>query len=45
MIVRNAVTDDLNQLTLLFDSYRQFYLKPGDVIAAKKFLSEPFPPR
>jgi len=40
MILREAVAGDINQLALLFDGYRQFYLKQSDVSAAKKFLGE-----
>ena len=40
MIIREAKTDDLNQLSPLFDSYRQFYRKQSDVISAGEFLEE-----
>jgi ribosomal protein S18 acetylase RimI-like enzyme len=40
MIIREAGTDDLNQLSLLFDSYRQFYRKQPDVISAGEFLEQ-----
>jgi ribosomal protein S18 acetylase RimI-like enzyme len=40
MIIREAETDDLDQLSLLFDSYRQFYRKQSDVISAREFLEE-----
>lgn len=37
--VRKANTDDLEALSVLFDSYRVFYEKPTDKKAAKEFLS------
>ena len=38
--MRVATIEDLEMLSTLFDAYRQFYLKPSDISAAKKFLSE-----
>ena len=38
--VRRADANDLDTLALLFDAYRQFYKQPGDVAAARAFLSE-----
>jgi N-acetylglutamate synthase-like GNAT family acetyltransferase len=40
MTIREATLDDLDALTKLFDSYREFYGKSRDLIAAKKFLHE-----
>lgn len=40
--VRQAVVSDLGALAPLFDAYRQFYGRPGDVRAAMKFLSARF---
>jgi len=39
MIIREAATGDLDPLSLLFDSYRQFYHKQSDVSGAKEFLN------
>jgi ribosomal protein S18 acetylase RimI-like enzyme len=38
--VRLAVSQDLEQLAPLFDSYRQFYGKPSDLELARRFLSD-----
>jgi GNAT superfamily N-acetyltransferase len=35
-----AKNSHLEELTLLFDLYRQFYRQPSDIYGAKKFLSE-----
>jgi GNAT superfamily N-acetyltransferase len=35
-----AKLGDLPQLAILFDSYRQFYGKPSDVVAAHDFLAQ-----
>ena len=40
MIIREAATDDLDPLSLLFDSYRQFYHKQSNISGAKEFLNE-----
>ena len=40
MTIREAITKDLDALAKLFDAYRQFYRKPSDVSAAKRFLLE-----
>ena len=40
MLTRKATIDDLNSLSILFDSYRVFYQKPSDREGAKVFLSE-----
>lgn len=40
--IRQAAAVDLEALSVLFDSYRQFYGRDGDVAGAKKFLSERF---
>ena len=40
MIVRRAKKKDLGQLSILFDKYRIFYKKKGDVAAAKQFLKK-----
>ena len=36
--VRQAVLSDIEALELLFDGYRQFYGRPSDIPAARKFL-------
>lgn len=38
--IRQAVLADLEALSVLFDGYRQFYGREGNVAAAKKFLLE-----
>lgn len=38
--IDTATPGDLPQLAILFDSYRQFYGKPSDVVAAQDFLAE-----
>lgn len=38
--VRQAILTDVNELSILFDSYRVFYEKATDIDAAKKFLGE-----
>jgi ribosomal protein S18 acetylase RimI-like enzyme len=40
--VRQASVADLEALAPLFDSYRQFYGKPGDIPLARAFLLERF---
>jgi len=40
MIVRRAKKKDLEQLSILFDKYRIFYKKKGDVATAKQFLKK-----
>lgn len=40
MIVRRAKKKDLEQLSILFDKYRIFYKKKGDVAIAKQFLKK-----
>lgn len=40
--VRQAVLADLEELATLFDQYRQFQGKTGDLIAARLFLRERF---
>ncbi|AVP99448.1 GNAT family N-acetyltransferase [Ahniella affigens] len=40
--VRQARLTDLDDLALLFDGYRQFYLQPSDVDGARRFLSDRF---
>jgi GNAT superfamily N-acetyltransferase len=40
--VRQATVFDLDLLVPLFDAYRQFYRKPGDVDLARRFLRERF---
>ena len=42
LTLRQATLADLEQLTLLFDAYRQFYGKPGDLAAARQFLLQRF---
>ncbi|WP_417392558.1 GNAT family N-acetyltransferase [Gimesia sp.] len=38
--IRQAVLSDLDALVPLFDSYRQFYGRPGDAAAAREFLQD-----
>jgi GNAT superfamily N-acetyltransferase len=38
--VRRATISDLDLLAPLFDAYRQFYRKPGDLNLARRFLLE-----
>jgi GNAT superfamily N-acetyltransferase len=38
--VERARLDDVERITPLFDAYRQFYKQPGDVDAARKFLTD-----
>jgi ribosomal protein S18 acetylase RimI-like enzyme len=40
--VRQAVLSDLEALAPLFDSYRRFYGRPSDLLAAKEFLQARF---
>lgn len=40
--LRQAVLTDLDELSVLFDGYRQFYEQPSNVAAAKSFLLERF---
>jgi GNAT superfamily N-acetyltransferase len=40
--VRQATVFDLDVLAPLFDSYRRFYRKPGDLALARQFLLERF---
>ena len=40
MIVRGAKKKDIEQLSILFDKYRIFYKKKGDVDTAKQFLKK-----
>ena len=40
--VRQATILDLDLLVPLFDLYRQFYRKPGDLALARRFLRERF---
>ena len=40
MIVRRAKKKDIEQLSILFDKYRIFYKKKGDVATAKQFLKK-----
>ena len=40
MIVRKAKKKDLEQLSILFDKYRIFYKRKGDVTTAKQFLKK-----
>jgi GNAT superfamily N-acetyltransferase len=38
--IKQATTNELDELAILFDQYRIFYQKAGDVDVAKKFLKE-----
>jgi GNAT superfamily N-acetyltransferase len=40
MIIRKAVMEDLESLSILFDNYRKFYKKGADIIGAGVFLRE-----
>jgi len=40
--VRQAVLADLDELSTLFDQYRQFQGQPSNVVAARSFLRERF---
>lgn len=40
--VRQAVLADLEELARLFDQYREFQGRPGDIAAARSFLRERF---
>ena len=40
MIVRKATVDDLNQLAVLFDEYRQFYGASSNLNLSQQFLKE-----
>ena len=40
MLVRKADTKDIEQLSKLFDEYRVFYRKDGDLNGAKVFLTD-----
>ena len=42
IITRQAVLADIDALAPLFDAYRQFYGKTGDIEAAKAFLLDRF---
>jgi GNAT superfamily N-acetyltransferase len=39
-MIRRATTNDLPQLSQLFDAYRIFYRKPSDIGSATEFLKE-----
>ncbi len=40
MIIRKAVLEDVKNLSVLFDNYRQFYKKESDMAGAVSFLTE-----
>src|ERR1700737_1890558 len=40
MIIRKAVIDDIDRLSVLFDQYRIFYKQPTDIKGAKQFLTD-----
>jgi GNAT superfamily N-acetyltransferase len=40
--IRQAVLADIESLSVLFDAYRQFYGREGNLAAAKKFLLDRF---
>jgi len=40
IIIRKAALQDLDELTILFEYYRNFYKQSGDLEAAQKFLKE-----
>lgn len=39
-MIRLATEQDLEELSRLFDLYRQFYEQPSNILAGKEFLSE-----
>lgn len=39
-MIQLATINNLNELSILFDAYRQFYNKESDIEAAKEFLTE-----
>ena len=39
-MIRRATTNDLPQLSQLFDAYRVFYRKPSDITGATDFLTD-----
>jgi ribosomal protein S18 acetylase RimI-like enzyme len=39
---RPAEAQDLDQIAVLFDSYRQFYEKPADLALARRYITERF---
>ncbi|MEJ6491792.1 MAG: GNAT family N-acetyltransferase [Flavobacteriales bacterium] len=38
--IRRATKNDINSLTMLFDSYRVFYKNESNIVNAEKFISE-----
>lgn len=42
MIVRRAAQEDLSQLAILFDEYRQFYGVPSNISKSLQFLTQRF---
>jgi GNAT superfamily N-acetyltransferase len=40
MIIRRAKKKDIEQLSVLFDKYRIFYKRNGDIATAKQFLKK-----
>jgi len=40
MNIRQANTNDIDQLSILFDSYRVFYRKESNLQQAKEFLGD-----
>jgi GNAT superfamily N-acetyltransferase len=42
MTIRQAHLSDLEQLSILFDGYRQFYQQPSDIEGARSFLHQRF---
>jgi GNAT superfamily N-acetyltransferase len=41
-VIRQATIADLDSIVPLFDAYRKFYRKPGDLVLARQFLLERF---
>lgn len=40
MKIREAIPDDLKEISLLFDAYRVFYKQPSNILGAKDFISD-----
>jgi ribosomal protein S18 acetylase RimI-like enzyme len=40
MTLRQATIEDLDELTILFSQYREFYGQPFEIDAARKFIKE-----
>ncbi|MES2509550.1 MAG: GNAT family N-acetyltransferase [Pseudomonadota bacterium] len=38
--IRLANTNDIEQVTALFDAYRQFYSQPADIVLSRQFIAD-----